>query len=396
VYLCTNKETGIARAVKIIRKSELNEAEQNRLQDEANILKLLDHPNIVRLYEIYNDPKRYYMVTEYFFIYEYEDNLYRLCTGGELFDRLADEKYFSEQHAARIMKQVLSALAYCHNCKIVHRDMKPNNLLLATPDKDTRIKIIDFGTSMVFNPGKKITGKIGTPLFIAPEVLRGSYTEKCDVWSCGVLLYVLLSGTQPFHGSSSFDVMQKIKRGTYTMLGTRWEAVSTKGKDLVKLMLQYDPEKRCSALEALNHPWILHFTENVLNTESAKILLNDLRTFSAECKLQQAALTYIVSQLVTNKEKEALQSVFLKLDKDKDGRLGQQELIDGFKEIFGENYPAEEEVKNILTKIDIDNNGYIDLTEFIIATMNKKKLLSQERLISAFKMFDRVYFLFDI
>ncbi len=297
---------------------------------------------------------------------------------------------FSEQHAARIMRQVLSAVSYCHSNKIVHRDLKPENLLLATPDRNARIKVIDFGTSQVFNSGKKMTAKIGTPLYIAPEVLRNSYTEKCDVWSCGVILYVLLSGVQPFMGSTCFEVMQKIKRGSYMMTGKRWESVSTMAKDLVKNMLTFDPDKRCSALEALNHPWISAFCEEKVSLESTKVLLNDLRAFSAQHKLQQAALTYIVSQLVTSKEKELLQSVFLKLDKDKDGRLGQKELIEGYKEIFGENYPAEEEVKNILSKIDIDNNGYIDLTEFIIATISKKKLLSQERLIAAFKMFDRV------
>ena len=155
-------------------------------------------------------------------------------------------------------------------------------------------------------------------------------------------------------------------------------------------MLVFDPDKRYSALDALNHPWINSFDEDKISIESTKLLLNDLRTFSAQHKLQQAALTYIVSQLVTSKEKEMLQGVFLTLDKDKDGRLSQKELIEGYKEIFGENYPAEEEVKHMLTKIDIDNNGYIDLTEFVIATMNKKKLLSRERLIAAFNMFDRV------
>lgn len=159
-------------------------------------------------------------------------------------------------------------------------------------------------------------------------------------------------------------------------------------------MMIYDPSERFTALEALNHPWIeSSCCKEIVSKDSTKSLLNDLRSFNAELKLQQAALTYIVSQLVTNKEKEELQSTFIALDKDKDGRLAKEDLIKGYKEMFGEGFPAEEEVDKIMVKLDIDGSGYIDLTEFIMATINKKKLLSRERLISAFQLFDRVLLL---
>ncbi len=287
------------------------------------------------------------------------------------------------------MKQLLSAVVYCHNKNVVHRDLKPENLLLESPDKDATLKVIDFGTSQVFDPGRKMSAKIGTPLYIAPEVLSKSYTEKCDVWSCGVILYVLLSGSQPFAGASEYEVYQKIRRGVYTMSGHRWEAVSKSARDLVKNMMLYDPSQRYSALEALNHPWIQGSCKEKLNLDETKTLLNDLRSFSAHHKLQQAALTYIVSQLITGKEKDQLESVFMSLDKDKDGKLGKEELIQGYKEMFGEGYPAEEEVEKIMAHIDIDGNGYIDLTEFVMATISKKNVLSRERLVAAFNMFDR-------
>eukprot|EP01022_Parablepharisma_sp_SALTPOND_P021128 TRINITY_DN405_c0_g1_i1.p1 TRINITY_DN405_c0_g1~~TRINITY_DN405_c0_g1_i1.p1 ORF type:complete len:381 (-),score=53.11 TRINITY_DN405_c0_g1_i1:1145-2287(-) len=318
---------------------------------------------------------------------QYRNN--RLCIGGELFDRLAKEKTLSERDAAHIMKQLLSAVVYCHGKKVVHRDLKPENLLLDSPDKNANLKVIDFGTSQVFAPGRKMSAKIGTPLYIAPEVLSKSYTEKCDVWSCGVILYVLLSGRQPFSGATEYEVYQKIRCGVYTTTGHRWEAVSRAAKDLVRNMMLYDPSQRYSALEALNHPWIQGKCKEKLNVDEAKILLNDLRSFSAQHKLQQAVLTYIVSQLITNKEKELFQSVFMSLDKDKDGKLGKEELIQGYKEIFGEGYPVEEEIEKIMEHIDIDGNGYIDLTEFVVATINKKNLLSRERLVAAFNMFDR-------
>ena len=306
-----------------------------------------------------------------------------------MFDRLAKEKVLLESDAANIMKQLLSAVVYCHNKNVVHRDLKPENLLLDTPDKNATLKVIDFGTSQVFDPNRKMSTKIGSPMYIAPEVLSKSYTEKCDVWSCGVILYVLLSGTQPFSGTSEYEVYQKIRRGVYSMTSHRWEAVSKPAKDLVKNMMLYDPNQRCSALEALNHPWIQNTCKEKVSMDETKTLLSDLRTFNAQHKLQQAALTYIVSQLITSKEKEQFQAIFLTLDKDKDGKLGKDELIKGYKEIFGEGYPAEEEVEKIMSHIDIDGNGYIDLTEFVMATINKKNVLSRERLVAAFSMFDR-------
>ncbi len=133
---------------------------------------------------------------------------------------MALQKSLSENVAAHIMKQLLSAVAYCHAKKVVHRDLKPENLLLESKAKDAQLKVIDFGTSKVFDPRKKMTDKIGTPLYIAPEVLNQPYTEKCDVWSCGVVLYVLLSGKPPFTAPTESELLQRIRRGSYTMLGT--------------------------------------------------------------------------------------------------------------------------------------------------------------------------------
>lgn len=316
--------------------------------------------------------------------------IYRLCTGGELFDKLGQQKAYTEKEAAGIMKQLLSAVVYCHSKKIVHRDLKPENLLMESATKNARLKVIDFGTSQLFDPNKKMTTKIGTPLYIAPEVLQKSYTEKCDIWSCGIILYVLLSGKHPFDAQNENELLQKIRKGVYYMAGPQWDEVSSQAKDLVKLMMLYDHTKRISAIEAINHPWILNCTDETQDVEYTKSLLNNVRGFSAEHKLQEAALTYIASQLTTSKEKEQLQAVFMELDKDKDGKLSKNELVQGFKKMFGEDYPAVEEVEKIMQKLDIDHNGFIDLTEFVMATMNKEKLLSNERLIAAFKMFDRV------
>jgi len=357
-------------------KTVIDESETERFLTEINILKIMDHPNIVKLYEVYQDKKRYYLVTE-------------LCTGGELFDRLSKDKLMDEKDSANIMKQLLSAIVYCHAKNVVHRDLKPENLLLESPDENARIKVIDFGTSQIFNPSKKMTAKIGTPYYIAPEVLSQSYTEKCDVWSCGVILYILTCGYPPFVGRNDFDIMNRIKKGIIKMTGAAWDNASDLVKDLVKHMLTYDPKKRYSAQQALNHPWIKKYCRQSYDKEFTMELLNNLRTFQTQHKLQEAAMTYIASQLTTTHEKDKLQNTFINLDINGDGKLSTEELISAFKELFGADFPAEQEVESVMARLDVDHNGYIDYTEFVMATINKKKLLSKERLQMAFAAFDK-------
>ncbi len=389
VYVCVHKTSHLTRAVKVMDKTAIEESEKERFLSEIKILKMMDHPNIVKLYEVYQDRKRYYLVTE---LSSQQTNvLCRLCTGGELFDRLAKDKIMDEHDSASIMKQLLSAVVYCHANNVVHRDLKPENLLLESPEENARIKVIDFGTSQIFNSNKKMTVKIGTPYYIAPEVLNQSYTEKCDVWSCGVILYILICGYPPFVGRNDFDIMSKIKKGIIRMIGPAWENATDLVKDLVKHMLTYDPKKRFSAQQALNHPWVKKFCQQCFDKEFTIELLNNMRSFKTQNKLQQAALTYIASQLTTSQEKEKLQNTFILLDLNGDGRLSTDELVVAFKQFFDADFPAEKESETIMMQLDIDENGYIDYTEFVLATLNKKRLLSTERLYLAFSLFDRVY-----
>lgn len=170
------------------------ESERVKLLNEIEILKQLDHPNILKLFEFFQDQKRFFLVTEF-------------CNGGELFDKIAEEQYFSETDAAKIIKQILSAVNYCHQRSIVHRDLKPENILLNRDLNDPKITIIDFGTSGVFDPDQKMQQKYGTPYYIAPEVLGNSYDEKCDLWSIGVILYILLCGYPPFNGANDEQII---------------------------------------------------------------------------------------------------------------------------------------------------------------------------------------------
>eukprot|EP00826_Nyctotherus_ovalis_P058284 TRINITY_DN7999_c0_g1_i10.p1 TRINITY_DN7999_c0_g1~~TRINITY_DN7999_c0_g1_i10.p1 ORF type:complete len:449 (-),score=72.14 TRINITY_DN7999_c0_g1_i10:75-1421(-) len=312
----------------------------------------------------------------------------RLCTGGELLDRIIGKKFFSERDAAQMMRQLLSAVAYCHSKRVVHRDLKLENLLLSSHAENASLKIIDFGMAQTFDSDSKMSARIGTPLYIAPEVLSRSYTEKCDIWSCGVILYMLLSGLPPFISSNEVELYQKIQRCIYTMSGARWNGISKEAKDLVQRILVRDPERRYSALEALSHPWIQGYCESSLDCSEARTLLTEVTSFNPKCKLQQAVLVYIVSQLLSDKEKMKVHSLFLSLDKDKDGRLCVDELMEGYKECFGERCPEKRKLQEMMKRIDVAGDGYIELTEFAMAAINKKKLLSTKRLIAAFKLFD--------
>jgi calcium-dependent protein kinase len=189
VQKCCKKDTTEDRAVKIINKNNMSESENVRLKYEIDILKNLIHPNIVRLYEVYEDKNSIFLVTE-------------LCDGRELFDEIIARSRFIEQEAAIVTKQLLQAMAYCHEKNVAHRDLKPENILINYKEKGS-IKVIDFGTSHVYDSNDhQMHQMYGTAYYIAPEVLAGNYTEKCDMWSIGVILYVMLSGKPPFNGKN--------------------------------------------------------------------------------------------------------------------------------------------------------------------------------------------------
>ena len=252
VQKCYHKDTKALRAVKIMRKDKINKSEQVRLRYEIDILKNLDHPNILRLYEVFEDKRNIYLVTEY-------------CNGGELFDEIVKRHRFEEKDAAPIMKQLLSAINYCHNRKVCHRDLKPENILLDAHDKN-KIKLIDFGTSQIFENEEKMELVLGTAYYIAPEVLTGNYNEKCDVWSIGVILYILLSGEPPFPGNSDSEILAKVKRGKYSFNRPVWKTRSKTVQNFISKMMAFDPNERLTAAQALESEWIQQKAQEVMDS----------------------------------------------------------------------------------------------------------------------------------
>ena len=277
---CTDRTTGQRYAVKSILKSN-PAVKKTELHREVRLLQEMKHDNIIQLVDVFEDAEYLHLVTD-------------LCIGGELYDRIVKKKQsvavgcFAEDEAAQILYQVLKAVSYLHSQDVVHRDVKPENIVFETNEKDSCIKLVDFGLARnhyqsSFEP--YMTDVVGTPYFLAPEVLREKYDKSCDLWSVGVTAFVLLGGYPPFRGRNSRATMELIKRGKFTFHSNHWKYVSKEGRDFISRLLKVNPKKRMSADEALNHPWIVkHAT-----TEKTKEELADKTTSSQSRTKQRTA-----------------------------------------------------------------------------------------------------------
>ncbi|CAL5384018.1 unnamed protein product [Camellia sinensis] len=249
VWLCQSRVTGVEFACKTLRKGE------ETVHREVEIMQHLSgHPGVVTLEAVYEDSECFHLVME-------------LCSGGRLIDQMASEGRYSEHRAANIFKEIVLVIKYCHEMGVVHRDIKPENILLTNSGK---IKLADFGLAMRIANGQRLTGLAGSPVYVAPEVLLGDYSEKVDIWSAGVLLHALLTGLLPFHGDSLEAVFEAIKSMKVDFHTGIWESISKVARDLIERILTRDVATRITADEVLSHPWILLYTDRTLRTLSIK------------------------------------------------------------------------------------------------------------------------------
>lgn len=379
VYLAENQLTGERRAVKVISKKSETLREKSKFISEVEILARLNHPNIIRIYEMFEDEKKYYVVSE-------------LCTGGELFDFITQQGHLSEDMAAEIMRQLLSAVAYCHESHIVHRDLKPENLLLDSPpveDHSCTIKLIDFGTSCLYTDNHHMRQRLGTAYYIAPEVLEMDYNEKCDVWSCGVIMFILLCGFPPFTGKTDEEILRKVKLGKFSFAHESWRNISNEAKSLIRRMLVMNAQQRLTAAECLCDPWVVkRAVYRAAAADQVLLSLNQLKSFRAEQKLREAFLTFMTSRLMTKEYEKELTDAFRALDTNGDGRLSREELLEGYKQHLPLE-EAEKAVNCVLARVDVDHSGFIDYSEFVLASADYQLLMSQSNLEAAFNMFDK-------
>ena len=375
VYQVKNKKSGEIRACKHL--SKLNIKNLEKFEREINILINSDHPNIVKIYEIYESQRSLYIVMEE-------------CKGGEVFDRIIDhiqsKNMYSEKDAAEMLQQVMSAVEYCHNNGICHRDLKPENLLYLNPgpEKNNPIRVIDFGLSQVISPEKNLKTKVGTAYYVSPEILQGNYTEKCDIWSAGVILYIFLSGDPPFNGPNDSAIYTKISQMKFTFPEKKWSNISKDAKDLITHMIA--PEKqRYTAKQVLQHPWF----KNASNVPISSTNFNTafFIDYVRGSQLKKMSLLFIASRLDEN-EIENLKKAFEAFDNCKDGQITYEELRQGLLQLKTHKL-NENDIIQLFKSIDVDQNGKIDYTEFLAATIQRVNYLKNERLYEAFCMFDK-------
>ena len=370
-------------AMKIINRTD-NDLDEKEILNEINILKQLSHPNIVKIFEFYITKAHYYIVTEY-------------CKYGELFSYIKNK--YSERQLALLFYQVFSGLWYLHDNKILHRDIKLENIMISGKEIDQSteeelfwVKIIDFGTAKIFDKNKKEKDVVGSSYYIAPEVLKQNYNEKCDTWSVGVLLYMTLVGRAPFDGKDDDEIIFKISNGNYNSKEPKLLEHSSEVRDLVSKLLKKDINKRLSAKEALNHPWFEKFGGRSLfcnfKKEDVEPYINNLFNYSFNSKIQQLVIAFLVHNLPSSESSVIILKLFRYFDKSGNCKLTKDELREGLYE-YRDKEQVDNYVENLFILLDGDNNGYIEYEEFLRACIDKKLISKKSYLKYAFKFLDQ-------
>ncbi|KAF2288868.1 hypothetical protein GH714_021601 [Hevea brasiliensis] len=322
-FLCVDKAAGKEYACKSIAKRKLlTDEDVEDVRREIQIMHhLAGHTNVISIKGAYEDAMAVHVVME-------------LCAGGELFDRIVQRGHYSERQAAELTRTIVGVVEACHSLGVMHRDLKPENFLFVNQQEDSLLKTIDFGLSIFFKPGEKFSDVVGSPYYVAPEVLKKQYGPEADVWSAGVIVYILLSGVPPF-----------------------WAG----------------------------HPWVQE--DGVAPDKPLdSAVLSRMKQFSAMNKLKKMALR-IIAESLSEEEIAGLKEMFKMIDTDNSGTISFEELKAGLKR-FGANL-KESEIYDLMQAADVDNSGTIDYGEFIAATLHLNKIEREDHLFAAFSYFDK-------
>ncbi|WVY94260.1 hypothetical protein V8G54_033348 [Vigna mungo] len=373
-HLCTDKVTGEQFACKTIAKRKLVSKED--IEDVRREVQILHHlsgqPNIVELKGAYEDKQSVHLVME-------------LCAGGELFDRIIAKGHYTERAAASLLRTIVQIVHTFHSMGVIHRDLKPENFLLLSKDENAPLKATDFGLSVFFKEGEMFKDIVGSAYYIAPEVLKRKYGPEVDIWSVGVMLYILLCGVPPFWAESEHGIFNAILRGHVDFTSDPWPSISPSAKDLVSNMLNSDPKERFTAAQVLDHPWIKEDGE-APDKPLDNAVLNRLKQFRAMNQFKKVALR-VIAGCLSEEEIMGLKEMFRGMDTDNSGTITIEELKQGLAK-QGTKL-TEQEVKQLMEAADADGNGTIDYDEFITATMQMNRMNREEHLYTAFQYFDK-------
>ena len=375
VYRCQSISTGNVYACKKFEKKYIKN--KKRLKTEIDLLRATDHPNIIKLYETFEDRNNLYLIMEE-------------CNGGELFARLAknakNNKMYTEKDAAKIMKQILEAVNYLHYHGVCHRDLKPENILFSSVDELSQLKLIDFGLSKVLKTmDDTIKGEVGTLYYMAPEVIQGIYNEKCDVWSCGVILYIMLSGNPPFFSDNEEKLKEKICNIDYNFKLPIFSKISDDAKELLKSIF-VNNEIRPTVSEILNSTWVKENAPNA-SSENLNIDWGHIQKYSKLNLVQKSVINFRAFHMNPNEAQEFI-DMFKLIDENSDGVLTLEEIKKGIKHCKLKFEMNENTIEKLFNDMDIDKNGLVNYTEFISALMDYEKNIKKEHLIECFRNYD--------
>ncbi|XP_010557652.1 PREDICTED: calcium-dependent protein kinase 28-like isoform X2 [Tarenaya hassleriana] len=381
-YVATDKANGDRVAVKRLDKSKMVlPIAVVDVKREVQILKALSgHENVVQFYNAFDDENYVYIVME-------------LCEGGELLDRILAKKdsRYSEKDAAVVVRQMLKVAAECHLHGLVHRDMKPENFLFKSAKANSPLKATDFGLSDFIKPGKRFRDIVGSAYYVAPEVLKRRSGPQSDVWSIGVITYILLCGRRPFWDRTEDGIFKEVLRNKPDFRRKPWPTISESAKDFVKKLLVKDPRTRLTAAQALSHPWVRE-GGNASEISIDISVLNNLRQFVKYSRLKQFALRALASTL-DEAEIADLRDQFDAIDVDKNGVISLEEM----RQALAKDLPwklNDSRVIEILQAIDSNTDGLVDFTEFVAAALHVHQLEEHDsekwqlRSRAAFEKFD--------
>lgn len=355
-------------AVKVLKTDHIAASQLEQLKAEVENFLRMDHPHITRLYDVYESKDSLALVME-------------CMDGGELFDRVSEKKRFTEEEASGALWQMLLALNYIHSHGIVHRDIKLENFLYDSPGSKT-LKLIDFGFSKMVDQRETMNASLGTIAYVAPEVIKHSYTSQCDLWSLGVIGFILLSGYMPFGGTHQNQV-RSILSGQFKLKPERWTNVSEDAKGFVQQLLEVDPQKRLTAQAALQHPWITRYNQHDPRIDAG--VVKALQQFGHTNKFYRCCMELMAWSL-SNEQRAKVREHFLSLDLSSQGTITLSELRHAMDTL---GIYDESEVQNVFEALDSNQDHEIHYNDFLAAMVSTKIDLDDKLMEDTFRKFDR-------